>query len=165
MVSAAESIHTAGGEEHEKDQAFEIMNFGTNYCKENGYTNKAKKLLLHSEGSNRKSNFTYPEFAGVNTEDIIELSYNVGKENQLEESKKSIRFLSTWQEKINKDNASYAEITKDCFLTLEKNFNLDEILFVETDEIEKKVIFNDIEQECVDYDSIISFFKSVKKEF
>lgn len=149
----------------EKEQAFEIMNFGINYCKENGYTNKAKKLLLHSEGSNRKSNFTYPEFAGVNTEDIIELSYNVGKENQLEESKKSIRFLSTWQEKINKDNASYAEITKDCFLTLEKNFNLDEILFVETDEIEKKVIFNDIEQECVDYDSIISFFKSVKKEF
>lgn len=148
-----------------KEEAFEIMNFGISYCKKNGYSNKAKKLIMHSENINYNINYISTEFATVDTDEIIELSYNVGKEKQLEESKKSIRFLSTWQEKINKDDMSYSDIVKECFLTLEKNFNLDEILLIETEQEYQNVLFNDIEQEEINIEHIIAFFQSVKKEF
>ncbi len=148
------------------DKAFEILDFGRQYCNENGYFMKAKRLLMIAENKNFTVNYLPTDFGETTIDDLVQLAYNVGKENQLYDSKKDIRFLSMWQEMLNRDDLKYEDIINNSMATLQKNFNLDQILFIEVNKHGTKTIYQDVVvKDEIDYDEIVEFFKMRKTGF
>lgn len=147
-----------------KEEAFEILDYGRNYCNKNGYTIKSKRLLYIAENKNMVINGLPTDFGNITLDDMIALAYSIGKENQLLESKKDIRFMSMWQEMLNRDDLDYNDTINNGLKTLQKNFNLDEILFLEVDGGKTNVIYQDIDEE-VDFEKLVQTFSRTRREF
>lgn len=150
----------------EPDKAFEVLDFGREYCNDNGYIMKSKRLLMIAENKNFTINFLPLDFGELTMEDLVQLAYNVGKENQLRDSKKDIRFLSVWQENLNRDDLQYEDIINNSMATLQKNFNIDQILFLEINKHGINEIYKDVVAlHEIHYEEIVDFFKMRKTGF
>ncbi|MBQ3666414.1 MAG: GGDEF domain-containing protein [Lachnospiraceae bacterium] len=147
-----------------KEEAFEILDYGRDYCNRNGYMIKSKRLLYIAEKKNVAINGLPSDFGSITLDDMIALAYSRGKENQLMESKKDIRFMSMWQEMLNRDDLDYNETINNGLKTLQKNFNLDELLFLEVNDGKASVIYKDLSGD-VDFNQVVLTFTHTRREF
>jgi len=112
------------------DKAADVLEEGLNICKDNGFMLKQSMINMKISGrgiSVRPMNFTADH---ITLDDLVELSYNVGKENELRERKKDIKFLSSLQEITNKDIMDDEALTRNVLKSIQNNFNLDGILLI-----------------------------------
>lgn len=148
------------------EEAMEILDYGIDYCKKNGYVLKSKNIMLIIEKKNLNPRPLLTGFTNEKLNQFVELSYNVGKEKQLEERKKDIRFLSTWQEMLNRDDIEYDILINNSMTTLQNNFNLDGMLLIEIADYEVSEVYKDNElMQIKNYDEIIEFFQLTKRGF
>ncbi len=150
---------------NDAENAFKILDFGLAYCKEHGFNQKAKNILAYTENKTIVASYSPVEYPGMDINGIIDLSYNVGKENQLQESRKDIRFLSMWQEMLNRDDLVYSELISSAMVILQKNYNLDEVVLLDITDGNISVTYEDTHQEKLDYEEIVEIFSRIKKEF
>lgn len=147
------------------DAANEILEYGIKYCKENGYNNKSKSIIYQIEKKNVNLRPIVAGFTNVTTDDLIELSRNVGIENRLEKRRKDIRFLSVWQEMLNKEYLEYDELIDKAIATLQNNFNFNGIMILEVKENCISELYKDIYlYPEYSYEDIKDFFVAVKRE-
>lgn len=147
------------------DKAEEIYDYGIKYCAENGYNIKSTSIttLVNNQALNvRPFGFN---IEGITLDDLVELSYNVGKEKQLAERKKDIKFLSSFQEMANQDNIDSLDLVKNIMTTLENNFNLDGVLFLERKDELVELYRDGMNEKKSNYKDILLFFNLMKREF
>lgn len=150
----------------EKTEAEKILNFGLNFCEKNEYTLKADCIRSIIRKENYKVQTDLSGLKNTDFNSLVEQSYNVGMEHQLEERKKDIRFLSTWQEMINREDIEYGILINNAMTTLQNNYNLDGMLLIELMDSKVNEIYKDKDmQHICDYGEIIEFFKLTKKGF
>lgn len=148
------------------EEAQEILSWGLDYCEMNEYTLKAKRIHSVIEQDDNGQKPFLLALKSTNLEKLIEQSYNVGKEFRLEERKKDIRFLSTWQEMLNREDIEYDVLVNNAMMTLQNNYNLDGMLLIEITGSEINEIYKDKNFIHIkDYDEIIEFFVLAKKGF
>ncbi|MBQ3583906.1 MAG: GGDEF domain-containing protein [Lachnospiraceae bacterium] len=151
---------------NQPELANEILEFGLEYCRTNNYVLKSKNITMLIDKKNINARPLYAGFTKIGLDELIELAYNVGKEKQLEERKRDIRFLSTWQEILNRDDIEYNALIENTMTALQNNFNLDGILVLEMTEKGIVEMYRDVEfMEACDYEEIFNFFRSMKREF
>lgn len=152
---------------NDEKSAFKILDYGLNYYKKNGYTHKFKKLLLVSESQKNNKNYISFDLSenDIDVEKLVELSYSLGKEKQLYESKKDISFLSTWQEKLNRDDLSTTDFISTSIMTLQKNFNLDEVILININKDNDSIIYNNTHLSDDDIIIIKDYIKDNKKAY
>ena len=149
-----------------KTEAFELLDYGRKYCTQKGYLVKARRLLMFAENKNATINVLSADFGNITLDDVVELAHSIGKEAQLIESKKDIRFLSMWQEMLNKDDMDYNDIVDNSMKTLQKNFNLDEILLLNVEHEKIKVVYRDMNGDRpIDYDALLHAFELIRRKF
>lgn len=137
------------------------------YCSENGYNKKAVTLKEYKE----THRLHYKTEKNVKTiipiKDMIDLSYNIGKEREVEARKKDINFLSVWQEMLNRDDIGLDVLVENAVTTLQNYFNFDNMLFLMKDNNDKieKMYKDDKLRMHGEYEQIFDFFEFSKKEF
>lgn len=148
------------------EEAEEILKYGLDYCEKNGYVQKAGDILAAIGKKKPDSEPLLLKLKNTNLDSLVELSYNVGKEKQLEERKRDIRFLSAWQELLNREDIDYNMLVNNAMMTLQNNFNLDGILLIEITKSGVVEVYKDDDMVQTDnYDEIIDFFRVTKKGF
>lgn len=147
-------------------KAEEILNVGLDYCKKNGYVQKAEDILTAVGKKKTDAGPLLLHLKNTNLDSLVELSYNVGKEKQLEKRKKDIRFLSAWQEMLNREDIDYNLLVNNAMMTLQNNFNLDGMLLIEITKSGINKVYKDVDMvQNHNYDDIIDFFRLTKKGF
>ncbi len=151
---------------NEQEKAMVVLEKGINYCKNNGYVIKSQNIMLMIEGKNINARPLVANFSNISLKQLVELSYNVGKEKQLEKRKKDIKFLSSLQEMLNKEEIDYMPLVNNTMTTLQNNFNMDGILLLEKNDDRIVELFKDTTTDIdYGYEEIFDFFKLIKHEF
>ncbi len=98
---------------------------------------------------------------------MIELSVNAGREKQLEERKKDIRFLSAWQEMLNRDELDEDHLINNAMVMIQNNFNLDGIIIINrhNEQIEPLYKSSKAEISQEEMNQVFEFFDLFKREF
>lgn len=142
-----------------------ILEYGISYCTQNGYTQKAGILRAKALGQD----YCVPKLPHLNDsislEDLSILADHVGKEKQLYKQKNDIRFLSSWQELLNRYDTSWDTLMTYTINSLQDNFNLEYIFFLKFTNGVPKVVYENPKLQENDILAITDFFHVVKKEF
>lgn len=108
-----------------------ILNSCIEFCSKHGYNRKEEMLFakLHNQPLIHKN-------IPLNMQDldkykIEELAQLAEMEMLLSDKTKGINFLVAWQELLNKPNATFESIIEDSMVTIQNNYNVDDIIYVE----------------------------------
>ena len=151
--------------EYEKAEA--IRNNAIKYCEDNGYMNKAEMIKCVLEGKDLSANKKRVDSMPISLDALIELSHIVGKEKEVDERKKDINFLSSWQEMLYRDDYDIGVLVSNAMSTLQNNFNLDNMLMVEksSDGTIRELFRNNNFEVKGSYQDIFDFFVISGREF
>lgn len=151
----------------EDERADEVIEDALAFCESNGYTEKASiiKKIVNNEKIVVSKTITDSSF--ITLKEMISLSYNVGKELEVEARKKDVNFLSSWQEMLNRDDYDSKSLVENAVATLQNNFNFDGMLFVvKRDDGSTETLYKDDKVEvCGDYEKVFRFFEVSNREF
>lgn len=151
---------------NKQEKAMEILEKGLEYCKDNGYLLKSQNIMLMIEGKSINARPLTADFSTISLRQLIELSYNVGKEKQLSERKKDIKFLSSLQELLSSDDIDYKVLINNTMTTLQNNFNLDGMMLLEKNKNNFIELYKDTDKDIsYGYKDIFDFFRLMKREF
>lgn len=149
-----------------KDEADSFAESSLQYCEANNYIQKKAAIMKGLNNIDIKVSPLPSPFTTVKVSQILELSYNVSKEQQLSERKKDIKFLSAWQEMLNRDDLEMEVIISNAATILQNSFNLDEVLLVMKSNEGIKELYKDNSMIIKGtYEQLFSFFEYSKKEF
>ena len=151
---------------NEKEEARNVVVKCIDYCKSNGYLNQINNInqIINGKPINVKQMMLNSD--AISLENLIELSYNVGKEKQLEERKRDINFLSSLQEMTNRDNMKEKEMVDNVMTAVQNNFNLDGMILLRIKKGKITELYRDgVEDISQSYTELISFFNLIKREF
>lgn len=147
-------------------KASEVLENGLSYCRENGYVVKMQNIMHIIDGKSINSRPVTPGLLNVPLESLIDLSYNVGKEKQLSERKKDIKFLSFLQEMLNKEDNDTGTLIENTMITLQNNFNFDSILMLERKKDDVDELYKELRKDIsASYNDIFDFMNLMKRAF
>lgn len=150
------------------DEAESIMNSAMEYCMEHNYSKKMDMLTYIKENCRQPEKEKLPDFVAPESEEkILEMTFNVGKREQLIERKRDIRFLSMLQEVLGKDDVELKYHIENAVKLICDNFDMDELLLISVDNdnlIEELYCSDDINVKD-SYKNIVEYFKKNKNEF
>lgn len=150
------------------DEAYYVMQSAIDYCKEHNYTKKLEMLKNVEEFGEQIHGEKLPDFISkVSEEDILEMTYGVGRENQLVERKRDIRFLSMLQEVIGRDDVDVADLIINAVKLMCNNFDMDEVLLLNKDDSGRIEVLHLSDGMKIknDYEDIFAYFSKNKNEF
>lgn len=148
------------------EQGTSIIRDALEFCKKNGYLSKCNFIMMAVEGKNRNVRPITTSFSTITLQQMIELSYHVGVEKKLQDSKKDIQFLSLWQELLNKREFNIQLLLKSAMNMLQNNFKIDKVLLLDKVNEDIVELYKDEEiVEKIEYDQIYEFFNILKKDF
>lgn len=151
---------------NDDDKAAEILEKGLKYCKDNGYVTSMQNIMYVTEGKNINLRTGTLGLLNIPVESLIELSYNVGKDKQLSERKKDIRFLSSLQEMLNREDTDTRVFIDNTMMTLQNNFNFDSILMLEKKNGNINELYKDVSEDISEhYKTIFDAFNAMKRAF
>lgn len=147
--------------------AVEILEECMEFCNAKGYKHKEEIIFakLHQKALITK-HISLP-ITDVDKYQLDELSQLAEMEMMLGDKTKGMDFLVAWQELINKENYTVDDIIENSMATLQNNYNIGSVLYVEI--VDQKPVIRyksggiDINDEALD--NITSYFKKHKKEF
>ncbi|MBQ3544060.1 MAG: diguanylate cyclase [Lachnospiraceae bacterium] len=150
----------------DEQSAEEILKYGVDFCEKNGYILKSKTIISQIEKKTFNTRPLVAGFVNVSLGDLIKISYNAGVENNLDKRRKDIRFLSVWQEMLNKEYSDTELLINNAMITLQNNFNFNGILALEIKDNQIKELYKDIEIDSnYSYKDIKDFFMVIKRDF
>lgn len=163
VTEYAELCSRVGNEE----KAEQLINEALQYCSENGYGNMSKKIMHIIEGKAHKLIPVDNNLTTIKLEQMLELSVNAGREKQLAERKKDIKFLSAWQEMLNLEELDENHLINNAMVTLQNNFNLYGIMVINrnSDRIEPLYKSSKAEISQEEMNQVFEFFDLFKREF
>ena len=150
-----------------EEKAGALIDEALRYCNENGYSHMSKNIMYTVEGKGNKLVPVANNLTTIRLEQMIELSVNAGREKQLEERKKDIRFLSAWQEMLNRDELDEDHLINNAMVMIQNNFNLDGIIIINrhNEQIEPLYKSSKAEISQEEMNQVFEFFDLFKREF
>lgn len=151
----------------EIEKAEDTLNGCIEFCSKHGYKHKEEMLFakLHKQSLIEK-HIPLP-LTSVNKYQIEELGQLAEMEMLLADKTKGINFLLSWQELLNKSNTTIESIIEDCMITLQNNYNVDYIIYVDVVDGESVIKYNggeiELSQEMLE--SVTKYLTKHKKEF
>ena len=150
---------------HEK--AVDILEECMEFCNSHGYKHKEEILFAKLHRKSLITKHTELPLTGADKYQIEELARLGEMEMMLADKTKGVDFLVAWQELINKENYSAEEIIENSMATLQNNYNIDSILYVEI--VDKKPVIRfdggNIKVSDQALKEITAYFTKHKKEF
>ena len=149
------------------DEARKILEECMEFCSSKRYQHKEETVFakLHKQSLiSKRVPLTLTDINKYQLEDLAQLGE---MEMMLADKTKGIDFLVAWQELINKENYTAEDIIDNSMATMQNNYNLDCILYVEI--VDKKPVIRytcgDIEISSEQLDNITAYLTKHKKEF
>ncbi len=151
----------------EKEKAEEILELCIEYCNKNGYKHKEERLFakLHKQTLIEK-HIPLP-LNSVNKYQIEELAHLSEMEMMLSEKTKGINFLVSWQEMLNKSNTTSDSIIEDSMITMQNNYNVDYIIYVDVADKKPSIRYNSGDRRYTDemLEGLTEYLSRHRKEF
>ena len=113
------------------DDAVAILEEAIEFCNKNGYKHKEERLFakLHRQPLIEKHiPLPLKNITKYQIEELVQLS---DMQMLLADKTKGINFLVAWQEMLNKSNTTCESIIEDSMITMQNNYNVDYILYVD----------------------------------
>ncbi len=149
------------------DEAEEVLEGCIEFCNKNGYKHKEERLFakLHKQMLIEK-HVPLP-LTEVNKYQIDELAQLSEMQMLLADRTKGINFLVAWQEMLNKSNSTTDTIIENSMVTLQNNYNVDYILYVDVVENTPIVSYNsgDLQFTTDMLKNMANYLRRHKKEF
>lgn len=153
--------------QNEPEKAKEILETCMEFCNSRGYKHKEEILFARLHKQALISKYVPLPLTGVDKYQIEELAQRAEMEMMLADRTKGMDFLVAWQELINKENYTIDDIIENSMTTMQNNYNLDGIIYVEI--VDKKPVLRYM---CGDYEisddqltNITEYLTRHKKEF
>ena len=153
--------------QNEPEKAKEILETCMEFCNQKGYKHKEEMLFAKLHKQSLITKHVELPLVGADKYQIEELARRAEIEMMLADKTKGVDFLVTWQELINRENYSVEEIVENSMATLQNNYNIDSILYVEI--VDKKPVIRfdggvlNVSDEALN--EITAYFTRHKKEF
>lgn len=151
----------------EPEKAQEIIETCMEFCNSRGYKHKEEILFAKLHKQSLITKHVSLPLNNIDKYQIEELIQLAEMEMMLADRTKGIDFLVAWQELINKENYTIDDIIENSMATMQNNYNLDVIVYVEI--VDKKPVMRYM---CGDYEisddqlrSITEYLTRHKKEF
>lgn len=112
-------------------EANEILQNCLDFCIKNNYQHKIERLNSALRGivyDEKKYDISLKK---VTASQAVELSRRVGAELQLKLKTKSISFLTSWQELMNRENIDIHNLISTAMYTVQNQYNADKIIYLE----------------------------------
>lgn len=149
------------------DDAEDILNAAIEFCNKNGYKHKEERLFakLHHQSLIEK-HIELP-LKNINKYQIEELAQLSEMQMLLSEKTKGLNFLVAWQDMLNKSTSTCTTIIEDSMITMQNNYNVDYILYVDVINGEPVISYNsgDLEFTNEMIAEATAYLKRHKKEF
>ncbi len=152
--------------QNKPEMAKEVLEACMEFCNKNGYKHKEEMLFakLHKQSLILK-HIPLP-LKTVSKYQIEDLAQQSEMKMMLADRNKGIDFLVAWQELLNKENATAHDIIENSMATMQNNYNIDSILYVEVVRRKPVIRYNSsdlvIDEEMLE--DITSYFTKHKKE-
>lgn len=149
------------------EEAQEILNACIEFCNKEGYKHKEEVLFakLHSQPLISKS-ISLP-ITSITRYQIDELIKTSEMETLLEDKTKGINFLVVWQEMLNKENVTVDDLIENSMVTIQNNYNIDGIIYVEIVDSKPVMKYNGSNTEFSNeaLENITQYLNKHRKEF
>ena len=153
--------------QNKPEKAREILEACMESCTSKGYKHKEEILFARMHRQSLITKYIPLPLTTVDKYQLEELVQLSEMEMMLADKTKGIDFLVAWQELINKENCTIDYIIETAMATMQNNYNLDGMIYVEI--IDKKPVLRYM---CGDYDisdeqllNITEYLTRHKKEF
>lgn len=153
--------------QNEPEKAKDILEKCIEYCNKNGFKNKERILFakLQNQPVVRKH---IPLGISIDEKHQIENLYKIkAMEIELSEKNKGLNFLLSWQELLNRDNLKVDLFIEDAITTIQNNYNIDRILYVEIQNGKPVIMYKNSDMEINDtaLQTLTKYFDNHRKEF
>ena len=149
------------------DMATQILEECMEFCSRNGYKHKEELLFakLHKHPMIPPKNSDLP-LEKVTKYKIEELAQISETKVAYADAKKGLDFLVAWQELRSKNDSTYNDIIENCMTTMQNNYNIDSILYVEVVDKKPVIRYNsgEIEMDQEMLEDLTAYFSKHKKE-
>ena len=144
-----------------------ILNEAIEFCNSNGYKHKEERLFakLHHQTLIEK-HIDLP-LKNINKYQIEELAQLAEMQMHLADKTKGINFLVSWQEMLNKSNTTCDSIIEDSMITMQNNYSVGYILYVDVVEGRPVIRYNSGDLSFTDevLMDVTAYLSKHKKEF
>ncbi len=153
--------------QNEPEKAEEILEACMEFCTKNGYKHKEEVIFARLHKKSLISKRADLPLNNVNKYQLEELAQLGEMEMMLSDKTKGIDFLVAWQELLNKENYTAEDIIENSMATMQNNYNIDSILYVEIVDKKPVIRYNCSDLKITDEQlrEITDYFKKHKKEF
>ncbi len=152
--------------QNKPQMAKNILESCMEFCNKNGYKHKEEMLFakLHKQTLIPK-HIPLP-LKTVDKYQIEELAQYSEMKMMLADKTKGIDFLVAWQELLNKENSTVRDIIENSMVTMQNNYNIDSIIYVEIVDRKPVIRYNSSELEIQEetLEDVASYFTKHKKE-
>lgn len=154
-------------EQGELEKGEEILNLAIEYCEKHGYKRKEERLFARLHKKSYIEKHISIRLDKIDKYQIEELTQISEMQTMLGDKTKGINFLLTWQELLNKANITIDNIVEDSMITLQNNYNVDNIIYVEMIDGNPVVKYNTGDTEITDemIYGVANYLRRHKKEF
>ena len=148
-------------------ESVKILEECMEFCNKNGYKHKEEVLFAKLHKQSLITKHIELPLSSVNKYQLEELVQLAEMEMRLADKTKGIDFLVTWQELINKENYTAQDIIENSMATMQNNYNIDGIIYVEIADKKPVVRYNCSDVKLTDetLENITEYFSKHKKEF
>lgn len=157
-------LYMAAGE---VDKAEKVLEEAIEFCNRKGYKHKEEMLFakLHRQSLIEKHvDLPLTNVTKYQIEELAELSE---MKMLLADKTKGINFLVAWQELLNKPHQTTESIIEDSMITMQNNYNVDFIIYVDVIDQKPVIRYNGGDHELTSemLEDICDYMKKHKKEF
>ena len=149
------------------DKAEEILNSCIEFCNKKGYKHKEEVLFAKQHNQPLISKHISLSITSITKYQIDELIKISEMETMLDDKTKGINFLVVWQEMLNKDNVTVDDLIENSMVTIQNNYNVDGIVYVEIEDEKPVMKYNRSGIEFTDeqLENITNYLDKHRKEF
>lgn len=149
------------------EKAEEILNACMEFCNRKGYKHKEEIIFAKLHKQSLITKRVDLPLTGADKYQIEELTQLAEMKMMLADKTKGMDFLVAWQELINKESYTIDDIVENSMATMQNNYNIDCIIYVEMVDKKPVIRYNsgpaDFSDESLE--EITSYFTRHKKEF
>lgn len=153
--------------QNEPEKAQQILEECMEFCTRKGYKHKEEIIFAKMHKQQMITKHVSLPLVNVDKYQIEELSQLAEMEMMLADKTKGVDFLVAWQELLNKESYTVDDLIENSMVTLQNNYNINCIIYVEI--IDKKPVlrYNGGEKELTeeDLETLTAYFAKHKKEF
>lgn len=153
--------------QNEPEKARAILEECMEFCNRKGYKHKEEIIFAKLHKQPMITKHVTLSLTNVDKYQIEELTQLAEMEMMLANKTKGVDFLVAWQELINKENYTVDDIIDNSMATIQNNYNINCVIYVEMVDKKPVIRYNggDVEVTQESLEELTSYFTKHKKEF